>query len=33
MDKVELKAAGTPIDKAEFFEPKQVKRSCKLHKR
>jgi integrase/recombinase XerD len=28
-----LKAAGTPIDKAEFSEPKQVKRSRKLHKR
>jgi integrase/recombinase XerD len=28
-----LKAAGTPIDKAEFSEPNQVKRSRKLHKR
>ena len=28
-----LKAAGTPIDKAEFSEPKQVKRSRRLHKR
>jgi integrase/recombinase XerD len=28
-----LKAAGTPIDKAEFSEPQQVKRSRKLHKR
>lgn len=28
-----LKAAGTPIDKAEFSEPRQVKRSRKLHKR
>ena len=28
-----LKAAGTPIDKAEFSETKQVKRSRKLHKR
>jgi integrase/recombinase XerD len=28
-----LKAAGTPIDKAEFSEAKQVKRSRKLHKR
>lgn len=28
-----LKAAGTPIDKAEFSEPKQVKRSRKLQKR
>jgi integrase/recombinase XerD len=28
-----LKAAGTPIDKAEFSEPKQVKHSRKLHKR
>jgi site-specific recombinase XerD len=28
-----LKAAGTPIDKAEFSEPKQVKRSRKLHRR
>jgi integrase/recombinase XerD len=28
-----LKAAGTPIDKAKFTEPKQVKRSRKLHKR
>lgn len=28
-----LKAAGTPIDKAEFSEPKQVKRSRKLYKR
>lgn len=28
-----LKAAGTPIDKAEFSEPTQVKRSRKLHKR
>jgi integrase/recombinase XerD len=28
-----LKAAGTPIDRAEFSEPKQVKRSRKLHKR
>ncbi len=28
-----LKAAGTPIDKVEFSEPKQVKRSRKLHKR
>jgi len=28
-----LKAAGTPIDKAEFLEPKQVRRSRKLHKR
>ena len=28
-----LKAAGTPIDKADFSEAKQVKRSRKLHKR
>ncbi len=28
-----LKAAGTPIDKAEFSEPQQAKRSRKLHKR
>jgi len=28
-----LKAAGTPIDKAEFSEPNQVKRSRRLHKR
>jgi site-specific recombinase XerD len=28
-----LKAAGTPIDKAEFSEAKQVKRSRKLHMR
>jgi integrase/recombinase XerD len=28
-----LKAAGTPIDKAQFSEPEQVKRSRKLHKR
>jgi integrase/recombinase XerD len=28
-----LKAAGTPIDKAEFSEPQQVKRSRRLHKR
>ena len=28
-----LKAAGTPIDKAEFSKPEQVKRSRKLHKR
>ena len=28
-----LKAAGTPIDNAEFSEPTQVKRSRKLHKR
>jgi integrase/recombinase XerD len=28
-----LKAAGTPIDKAEFSEPKLVKRSRRLHKR
>ena len=28
-----LNAAGTPIDKAEFSEPNQVKRSRKLHKR
>jgi integrase/recombinase XerD len=28
-----LKAAGTPIDKAVFSEPQQVKRSRKLHKR
>jgi site-specific recombinase XerD len=28
-----LKAAGTPIDKAQFSEPNQVKRSRKLHKR
>jgi integrase/recombinase XerD len=28
-----LKAAGTPIDKAQFSEAKQVKRSRRLHKR
>jgi len=28
-----LKAAGTPIDKAQFSKPDQVKRSRKLHKR
>jgi integrase/recombinase XerD len=28
-----LKAAGTPIDKAEFSEPQHAKRSRKLHKR
>lgn len=28
-----LKAAGTPIDKAQFSDPEQVKRSRKLHKR
>ncbi len=28
-----LKAAGTPIDKAEFSEPQQAKRSRKLHRR
>jgi len=28
-----LKAAGTPIDKAEFSKPQQVKRSRRLHKR
>lgn len=28
-----LKAAGTPIDKAQFSRPEHVKRSRKLHKR
>jgi integrase/recombinase XerD len=28
-----LKAAGTPIDKAQFSDLEQVKRSRKLHKR
>ena len=28
-----LKAAGTPIDRADFTEPKQVRRSHKLHRR